>query len=468
LLVNPLLTAGTAALLYAVARDLRYGHRAALVATLAYLFGSLAWPYGKTLLSMTPAGLCLLASFWGVLRARSAAEGAWRWAGGAGLAAGLAGATRYEALVFALPIALWCALSAGKTPPRPAFGRAARRLVVFGAGVALAVVPLVLGMNVLRTGHPLDAGYGAEGTLASLLAKPWYGWFGILLSPGCGLVPHTPLMALGLLGLAWLWEDDPAPALVAGAITLGAIVYYGALSTTWCAFATWGPRYFVAVAPLMALPLAALWTRLPAAGRNPFVLLLGGGLLAWSAGTNLLAVLIDFNRGWQDHWALGVTYLETSWVPFFSGITAHVRLFREWLLDGQGGLDLYLWNAVAGAGPWLTGGLLALGGGLLAGTWLAAPPEARVRARPVATGRAPARNGRPSAGAGLDREVDVAQGGVDHQAEQGNAEPAAHQADDQPHGQEPSAGQAPLEHHVAPDDRQHGGDDAVTNRLTRR
>ena len=186
-------------------------------------------------------------------------------------------------------------------------------------------------------------------------------------------------MALGLLGLAWLWEDDPGPSLVAGAIALGAILYYGSLSTTWCAFATWGPRYFVAVAPLMALPLAAVWRRLPGlearGGRlNPYVLLLGGGLLLWSAGTNLLAVLIDFNRGWQDHWSLGVTYLETSWVPFFSGITAHVRLLRQWLLDGQGGLDLYLLYAPGPARPLGRGRAAGLLGGVaLSAPWLAAP-----------------------------------------------------------------------------------------------
>ena len=172
-----------------------------------------------------------------------------------------------------------------------------RRLALFSAGAAVAAVPLVLGMNALRTGNPLDAGYGGEGTLASLLVKPWYGWFGILLSPGCGLVPHAPLMAVGLLALTFMWEDDPAPALVAGAAALGSIAYYGSLSTTWCAYATWGPRYFVALAPLMALPLAVVWARLPGGGRNPFVLLIGGGVFLWSAAANLLAVLIDFNRG---------------------------------------------------------------------------------------------------------------------------------------------------------------------------
>jgi hypothetical protein len=441
LLVNPLLTAATAALLYVVARDLRYGRRAALVAVFAYLFGSLAWPYSKTLLSMTPAGLGLLASFWCAVRARGAGGEATRWVGGSGLCAGLAAAARYEALLFALPVAVWCVLG------EPGLARRLRRLALFGAGAAVAALPLVLGMNALRTGNPLDAGYGGEGTLASLLTKPWYGWFGILLSPGCGLVPHAPLMAVGLLALAWLWEDDPAPALVAGAATLGSVLYYGSLSTTWCAFATWGPRYFVALAPLMALPLAAVWARLPGGGRNPFVLLIGGGLFLWSAGANLLAVLIDFNRGWQDHWALGVTYLETSWIPFFSGITAHVRLLRAWLLDGQGGLDLYLLYAPGPAGPWLLAALSAAGGAAFATAWITAAPGS--------TGSRPG-----LAVAGLDQQVDVAHQQVDDQAEEGHPDQAVQQPDDDPHRQQPPPGQAALHHQVAAGHLQDAGDQA--------
>ncbi|HEX2033893.1 MAG TPA: hypothetical protein VHS99_06895, partial [Chloroflexota bacterium] len=387
LLLNPGLTAATAALMFKVARELGYGRRAALLATLAFAFGSLAWPYSKTLLNMTPTGLFLLLAYWCVLRASRASlrkesrvpgpgsrvpgQGSTRdsglgtrdWLLGAGCAAGLAVATRYESVLFVAPIAAWAAW--------PPSGRSLRALALFAAGVAVVVVPLVLGMNVLRTGHPLDAGYGGEGT--SLAPKPWYGWFGILLSPGCGLVPHTPLMAMGLLAVAWFWEDAPAPALVAGAIGLLAVAYYGSLTTTWCAFATWGPRYFVAVAPFMALPLAAVWQGFArrSRGRNPFLLLLGGGLLLWSLATNALAVLIDFNRGWQDHWAHGVTYLETSWVPFFSGITSHFRLFREWLLDGRGGLDLYLLYAPGGWGLPLLVVLTGLGGVALATVWLA-------------------------------------------------------------------------------------------------
>ena len=357
LLVNPLLTAGTAALLCVLAVDLGYRRRAGLVAAGAFVFGSLAWPYSKTLLNGTPAAFALVLAVWALLRSQLAAHER-RWLLTAGLALGLAIATRYELALLASPILAWglIARSSGSRW-RPFTLR--RSAIAFLAGLVPVVVLLVLGINLLKTGSPLDAGYGGEGGLSTLAAKPWYGLFGQLLSPGCGLVAHTPLMAVGLVGLIWLWEDAPRPALAIGGTVVLALVYYGSLST-WCGYTAWGPRYLVTIGPFLALPLAAVWQRMSGA-RNPFLWLIGGALFVWSAATNALAVLIDFNRGWQDTWANDRTYLEATWLPFFTGVTTHTRLLREWLLDGHGGLDLYLWHQFGPLGPWVVG-VLFLGG----------------------------------------------------------------------------------------------------------
>jgi len=364
LLFGPLVTAFTALALFDTARRLEYGQRAAAIAAGGFVFGSLAWPFSKTLMSMPLAAAFLAAALWAVVRARDVGEKAGvsgRWLAGAGTLAGLAIATRYETALFCAPL---LALGAGGQAWRARLSQA----TWLGAGLAMAVIPLVLGMNLLRTGSPLDSGYGTEGTLTSLAEKPLYRLFGILMSPGCGLVSHTPLMALGQIGLIWLWEDAPGVAMAAGSAALLAILYYGSLNT-WCGYATWGPRYLVTVGPFMALPLAALWRRVDGGvqsggsgrqSRNPFLWLVGGAIFLWSVGTNLLAVLIDFNRGWQDHWAYGVTYIEVTWLPFFTTLTSHLRLLtREWLMDGIGGLDLYFWHVPLGS-LWV--GLLSAAG----------------------------------------------------------------------------------------------------------
>jgi hypothetical protein len=323
LLLNPLLTAATAALLYAVARRLGYARHAALVA--------------------------------------------------AGASLGVAVATRYEVALLGAPLAIWALLAP------PAGTSRARGAGAFLLGITLVVVPLVFGANWIKTGSPFSAGYGGEGGLGSLAEKPWYGWFGLLLSPGCGLVSYTPLMALGIVGLIWLWEDAPRPAIVTGGIVFLALGYYGSLNT-WCGSTTWGPRYLVTVGPFLALPLASLWQRVTWGGRNPFVWLTGGALFAWSAATNALAVLVDFNRGWQDHWANDLTHLEVTWLPYFTGITTHTRLLREWLMDGRGGLDLYLWHQFGPFGPAVTALLVLSGAACWWAAWKSAEPGDRYRA----------------------------------------------------------------------------------------
>ena len=59
-------------------------------------------------------------------------------------------------------------------------------------------------------------------------------------------------------------------------------------------------------------------------------------------------MLFRSSRGWQDHWALGVTYQTAAWVPYFSGVTAHVRLLRSWVHGGEASIDVYWLRGVAG------------------------------------------------------------------------------------------------------------------------
>ena len=374
LLQNPLLTAGTAALLYAVAVGLGYRRRSALAASGAFVFGSMAWPYAKTLLNGTPAACALVLALFALIRAEGTTEPrpAAHWLTTAGAALGLAIATRYELALLGAPILIWGLAARVRAHPRHATVRA------FLLGLLPVVGVLVLGMNWIKTGNPLDAGYGGEGGLSTVAGKPWYGWFGQLLSPGCGLITLTPVLGVGLVGLIWLWEDAPRPALAVGGVMLLSLAYYGSL-TTWCGFTTWGPRYLLAIGPLLALPIASVWQRLRR-GRNPFLWLLSGGLFLWSASTNALAVLIDWNRGWQDTWANERTYLETTWLPYFTTVTTHTRLLREWLLDGSGGLDLYLWHQFGPLGPSVTALLFTAG---LVCWWVAWVSADTTRAEPL-------------------------------------------------------------------------------------
>lgn len=382
---GPFLGALIVMVTYLMARSLGYGGASSLLPALAVATASLVWPYSRTLLNMAlPAVLTGAAvAVIGYLRRATGVDrhnpepiasdfNAGCMAAIAGALLGLAGAARYEYLVLALP--LW-ALLAWVVFQRSglAGGAFLGGLGVVAGGVT--ALPLTLGYNLMRTGQALDFGYGGEGFVSSLLEKPWYGWFGLLFSPGCGIAVHAPMMFVGLAGLVWLWEDAPDTAVAVAAMVGLACLYYGSIETTWCAQTTWGPRYLVGVAPLAYLPVAAIVKRMGRAKRsdiqsgamgwdgmrgNPFAWLAIG--LPWAVNfvANALAVVVDFSRGWQDHWSLGATYLATTWVPYFSGVTAHVRLARLWLRGGDASLDVH-WLRATDGNPAVSGALIMAG-----------------------------------------------------------------------------------------------------------
>lgn len=379
---GPFLGALTVMVTYLMARSLGYRGASSLLPALAVATASLVWPYSRTVLNMAlPAFLTGAAvAVIGYLRRATGFDhlnrepmapewkalrfppdfNAGRMAAVAGALLGLAAAARYEYLVLALP--LW-ALLAWVVFQRSGLGGGAflcGLAVLAGCATAL---PLTLGHNMLKTGHAFDFGYGGEGFLSSLLAKPWYGWFGLLFSPGCGIAVHAPMMFVGLVGLVWLWEDAPDTSVAVASMVGLACLYYGSLETTWCAQTTWGPRYLVGVAPLACLPIGAIVKRMGrprGVSANPFAWLAIGLPWALNVAANALSIVVDFSRGWQDHWSLGATYLATTWVPYFSGITAHVRLARLWLHGGGASLDIHWLRAPDGT-PAVSGALMMAG-----------------------------------------------------------------------------------------------------------
>ena len=216
------------------------------------------------------------------------------------------------------------------------------RLAAFAAGCTLVVAAGVLLPNVIRTGEMLNFGYGGQQTLAAFSAKPHLGIYAILLSPGFGLFIYAPILILGTLSLVWLWEDAPGLAATIGAIAIMMIVLYGSASE-WRGGMTWGPRYLVPVMLLLCLPVAAFIQR---NGRNPLAMATVLALGLWGAVVNGLAVLFDFNHGWQNLWTLGADLWNITWTPQFSLIGAQLRLLRLWYGQGQGDFDLYLAHAL--------------------------------------------------------------------------------------------------------------------------
>lgn len=342
---NPLLTAGTAALLAWWVMALGTGRRAAVGASLGFLATTLAWPYAKTFLSEPLSALCLLvaAVAWWAGRER---PGPLAVAGGALAAAVL---VRPHNVVLAPVLAVAVAR-------RP---RAARDLAILLAPVA-AAVGWWLVYNRARFGAPLDFGYLPEVRSDFALRNLPEGLLGQLLSPGRGLLFYAPTVVLIWWGWPALRRRDARLARVLLALVAVQALFYS-LRSVWWGNWCWGPRYFVPVLPLLAV-LAAPWGEGAGPGRQRLAVALAllGLAGAWAG-------LVVYNGLYQyDVFALPGGVRKLLWSPSWSPLAGH------WRYAAAGRIDLLLWQ-VARVAPGVALADLTLRlAPALAGGWLLA------------------------------------------------------------------------------------------------
>jgi len=239
---NPFMAAIAAVALFALIYITRRSLGWAVAIASLFVFASIAWPYSSIGMETTFMAT-LLASFacaaWTRLRPGTLTFGV------TGFAAGASAATKAYAVltIAAILILLW-----------PTFREMARREQI-RAGLAFLVPILAWGLaiavyNTLRFDGPTDFGYS---TAALSLSMP-LNVFGLLFSPGKGLLFYSPLVVLGALGFPLLWRQDRD--LAAAWLALLAIVTFFAGASAFWGDEVWGPRYIVPVAWTLLVPIA--------------------------------------------------------------------------------------------------------------------------------------------------------------------------------------------------------------------
>lgn len=274
---NPLVTAATVAVLYLFALVVGCRQRPAIAAALVYGLATLAWPHSKTFFAEPFTAFLLVASLTmaaAVVRSpafQSATFPLPRWhAGGLLLAGGLAGLAPTVKIqsTMLLPLLgsyvllglgsfLWRQRQAGQIRglwSRPLV-QALLLALSWGAGALLALGGLVL-LQWLVLGSPTSSGYGNPlDVLERSFSTPlWKGLYGLIISPGKGIVWYAPPLLLFVPGLVLLWRRDWQLGLVGGAVVALHFWFHGQLQH-WHGDGAWGPRYLNIVLPFLALPL---------------------------------------------------------------------------------------------------------------------------------------------------------------------------------------------------------------------
>jgi hypothetical protein len=214
-------------------------------------FGTLLLPFTATGLSELGVALLVTVGLVGVSVARRRPV---RGPALAGAASSAALIMRTDSAVLVAPVLLIGAWLAGRE----------------WRGVAASVLALLPGLvvvgayNTLRFGLPWRAGYGAGQSFNHPVLS---GLYGLLLSPGGGLLWYVPLTAVALAGLALAWRRSPILVGVAACLLGSRLLLFSAW-WTWSGQVTWGPRFLAPAMPALAVGLLEVVRRF---GRLPLV-----------------------------------------------------------------------------------------------------------------------------------------------------------------------------------------------------
>jgi hypothetical protein len=357
LLLSPLATALTGALLYLTARRWGHGRPASALAALTFGLGSMAWPYAETLFTQPLTALGLLIALMGVSRAREADD--WRAALIGGLGLGLAGLSAapvwISLLVYPFFLVDWHA----------PFKRW-RRLVAVGGGAGVCGLAQA-GYNLARFGAPWETGHAQLGATQRLaLTHLDVGLVGQLFSAPTGLIWFAPFVLLVPAGIVLGWRQGRDKLLLVGGQAAAVLLMYS-LYGEWWAGLSWGPRFLVALMPALTLLAAPALDWLLGAGRWP-LRALAWLVLGLSFLTEALAALFDYV---QSEVPIFQWYAETAYSPRLADYFPFfvqprwLPLPRQVMAAGRGAWDV-LWMSGRGFdGPLLAAHLALIAAALL-------------------------------------------------------------------------------------------------------
>jgi hypothetical protein len=194
-LFNPIVIALTGWLIALFASRLGYSQRLSVGLGLAYALCTMVLPYTGTYFSEPLIALLILLAAYTVYAARAPAH-VMGWLAAAGTALGLAVFIRERSAIMILPFVVYLYLC---------------RRSVWWRGWAAFFAPLVVSgavigvLNWSRYGSPLTFGFSAlqHTTFTTPLVL---GLYGLLISPGKGLLLYNPIAWAGLIGLAIMFR----------------------------------------------------------------------------------------------------------------------------------------------------------------------------------------------------------------------------------------------------------------------
>ncbi|MFQ5406731.1 MAG: hypothetical protein ACE5DI_06265 [Candidatus Micrarchaeia archaeon] len=227
-------------------RELGASKNHAFVLTLACAFSTIVWTYGETPFNLVLSTPLLFSSIFLVFRAfkNNSSNDLLL----SGLVTGLLVTMRFDGILFAFLLFLFVASKTFKNN---------KKLLFSWLSPVLFFLLIVAIYNAFVFGSIFSFGYEGSNLVfdVSLLFE---GVYGLLFSPGAGLLFFSPLCFFGLFFLFDLYKKHSALALLILSFFIVLLLFYG-VQNFWHGWLSWGPRYLLSVVPLLLLPLAVVF-----------------------------------------------------------------------------------------------------------------------------------------------------------------------------------------------------------------
>ena len=345
-LTNVVLTALIGVVFFRIQLLLGVGARGAALVALALGLATYVGPFSSGFLRHPAEALFILAAFYFLLRARREPASGLRFVWWAGVMsaflvqARIAGALALPGLLGFYAYDRWQKLA-------PASNGADRLRTLCAAAVPVAV-PLVLSalvhgaVNHIKFGSVI--GYYAHGIESRFGTPLLYGLHAFLLSPGASLFVFSPLLLL----LPWLAREALAEIRAEWAavttIALSYLLFYARFDDWHGLPSAIGPRYLMALTPLLLLPLGRWLERTGRVGVCAFGALVVAGLVV-----QFLHVAVSFGyvyhhenyAAYQPPFGFIFDLADSPLVAHFRALGSTPELVDSWLVsvdrqDGAG------------------------------------------------------------------------------------------------------------------------------------
>jgi hypothetical protein len=285
--------ASTIALFYAMLRiSFKKSIATALSSSMAFAFCTFVWTYSRNLFDGVLCMCLLTGAMLSALEFRRTMK--LRYFVIAMVLCGLGFVTRLTMALSLAAFAIYLTM---------AFWRDFKRLARLAA-IGLAVLaPFGLWQgyyNHLRTGHwllsPVLSGrYASSNGLTGSLAL---GLTGLLFSPGKSIFLYVPLALLSIVCFRRFAAKHPSEAAFVASLSVLWLAVHSKMASNWYGAWGWGPRHFITIAPVLALPACAEWEWMQ---RNVWRRMMMKGALTWGAVLSVSSII----GNWQFRMALG-------------------------------------------------------------------------------------------------------------------------------------------------------------------